>query len=321
MNESFYFETSAVNALYHKFSSDDRFSSVETKKFQISKGRKWYISSAVLWEIFRTKDKNRRYYLFDFCRCLFYGHLITCPEELIVNYIKSGCPVFEKPYNLDSSNKGLFAKEWQCACDDARYYFEPDIDQLHSYSYAMQFLWKYLHKKQNGYELKGEKELLDHSYHLLGIRFESLLDKLVQEFGGLTDMTDEKKQYVFIVFHVALVILCYGITLNKEIIEDYWNSKNISKPISRMEWLVENSIPIFFRGPLSNIAKMTVLQSNSKYSRGLHIDSLHSVYFTCIDMYFTSDDHFIDFKNKIPDPNMLKIMNIADVEFGVPLLT
>jgi len=318
MNEVFYFETSAVNSLYHIFSNDNRFSSVETKKLQISKGRKWYISSATLWEIFNTKDKKSRYDLFDFCRCLFYDQLIACPEEIVINYIKTGCPVIEKPYNLDSSNAALFSKEWKQACEEMRYFFEPDHEQLHSYTDTMQFLGKYLHKKQNGYELKGYKELIDHSYHLLGIRLESLMDKLMQEFDNLTD---EIKQYVAIVFHIALIIFCYGITINKQIVEDYWNSMGILKPISRIEWLVENSISVFFRGPLSNIAKMIILQANGKYSRGLFIDSLHSVYFTYVDKYFTSDDHFIEFKNKVADPNLLKIVHTNEVRLVTPIIS
>ena len=143
------------------------------------------------------------------------------------------------------------------------------------------------------------------------------MDKLAQEFD---DLTDERKQYVAIVFHVALIILCFGITLNNQIVENYWHSINISKPIYRMEWLIENSISVFFRGPLSNIAKMIILQAKSKYSRGLFFDSLQSVYFTYIDMYFTSDGHFIDFKKTIPDPNMIKIVHTDKVKIEVPII-
>ncbi|MBN2286333.1 MAG: hypothetical protein JXI43_07785 [Tissierellales bacterium] len=59
MRESYYFETSAVNFLYDIFSKDDEFNSIKTKNLQISKGRKWYISSATLWEIFKTKEVNK----------------------------------------------------------------------------------------------------------------------------------------------------------------------------------------------------------------------------------------------------------------------
>jgi len=66
MSERFYFETSAVNFLYELFSKDKKHSSVKTKALQLSKGRKCYISTVTLWEIFKTKDENLRYDLYDF---------------------------------------------------------------------------------------------------------------------------------------------------------------------------------------------------------------------------------------------------------------
>jgi len=318
MKERYYFETSAVNFLYDIFSKDEKHSSVKTKNLQVSKGRKWYISSATLWEIFKTKDEERRYDLFDFSRCLFYDHLIKSPEEIIVNYIQSGCPSIEKSYCLDSSDSGLFAKEWREACKDIRFVFQPDIKQLNERTKSLQFFGKYLYKKQKGYELKSYQELIDQSYQLLGIRLESLLKRLFDEFENITE---EKKQFVSIVFHVALITVCYGITLNQQIIESYWNSLGIPKPLSRIEWLVENSISLFFRGPVTNIAKMMILQSTGKYSRGLFFDSLHSAYITYSDLYFTADDHFINFKNTIADPNMLKIVHTNEMVFETPIIS
>lgn len=318
MRESYYFETSAVNSLYHLFSKDDKFSSIKTKKLQISKGRKWYISSATLWEIFKTKENEKRYELFDFCRCLFYDHLIKCPEKIILNYIKSNCPSIEAPYNLDASSQSLFASEWYRACKEMTYVFEPGHEQLNSYTKAMQFFGKYLYKKQNGFELNGPQNLIDQSYNLLGIRYEGLLEKLFREYEN---PTDEDKQYVSVVFHIALIIVCYGITLNQQVFEEHWISMGIPEPISRMEWLVENSKSIFFRGPLSNMAKMMVLQSDCRYSRGVYIDSLHSAYITYSDFYFTADDHFMSFKNKIQDPNMLKIVHTKEITFETPIIS
>jgi hypothetical protein len=190
--------------------------------------------------------------------------------------------------------------------------------QLNGRTEAFQFIGKYLYKKQKGYELKGYQELIDQSYHLLGIRLESLLKKLFEEYDNLTE---EKKQFVSIAFHVALIIICYGITLDQQIIESYWNSIGTSKPISRIEYLVENSTSLFFSGPVANIAKMVVLQSNGKYGRGVFYDSMHSAYITYSELYFTADDHFINFKNEIEDPNMLKIDHIKDMVFETPIIS
>jgi hypothetical protein len=63
-----------------------------------------------------------------------------------------------------------------------------------------------------------------------------------------------------------------------------------------------------------------VLQSNWKYNRGVYFDSLHSAYITYSDLYFTADDHFINFKNEISDPNMLKIVHTKDLMIKKPLI-
>lgn len=311
MRESLYFETSAVNSLYNFFSRDEKYSSVKTKALQISKKRCWYISSATLWEIFKTKDEDLRFALFDFSRCLFYDHLITSPEEIIINYIKSGCPLIEKQYCLNSSEYGLFAKEWRHACTDLNFAFQPDEVQLKQRTDSFQFLGKYLYKKQNGYELRSYKEITDYSYKFLGIRFESLIKKLFEELGN--NNSDENKQLVAVVFHVTLIIFCYGITLNQQLVESFWDSTGINEPSSRIEWIVENHVSIFFRGPLANIARMMVTQSTQKYGRGLIFDSLHSMYTTYCNLYFTSDKHFLEFKDKNKDPNILKIKHIDEM--------
>jgi hypothetical protein len=275
MSERCYFETSAVNFLYQLFSKDEKHSSVKTKALQVSKGRKWYISTVTLWEIFKTKDEKLRYDLYDFSRCLFYDHLIKSHEEIIVNYLKSGCPVVEEPYCLDASDSCLFAKEWRTACKDVRFVFQPDRDQLDQRTEHMQFFGKYFFKLQNGYTLRSYNELIDQSYHYLGIRLNSLIEVLFNEFENITD---EQKQYIAVVFHVAVFILCYGITLNHQIVESFWISIGIPEPKARVEAMVENFKSAFFRGPISNIAKMIILQTDSKYGRGLIFDSLHASY-------------------------------------------
>lgn len=317
MKELFYFETSAVNSLYNLFSKNKKYSSIKTKALQISKKRSWYISSTTLWEIFKTKDEDTRFQLFDFSRCLFYDHLIASPEEIIINFIKLGCPLIEKQYCLNSSDFGLFAREWRQACLNLNFAFQPDKKQLKQKTDAFQFLGKYLYKKQNGYELRNYKEIIDLSYKLLGIRFESLIKKLFEELG--TNDTEDNRQLVAIVFHLTLIIICYGITLNQQLVESFWDSVGVKEPPSRVEWIVENRRSIFFRGPLANIARMMVLQSTQKYSRGFFFDSMHSIYTTYCHLYFTADSHFIKLKDKIEDPNMLKIKHIDEM-INNPLL-
>jgi len=320
MEENLYFETSAVNFLYDFFTGNQSPSSIKTKQLQISKGRKWYISSVTLWEIFKTKDEEKRYELFDFSRCLFYDHLIKSHEEIIINYMKAKCPIVENSYCLDATDSCLFAKEWRIACQDINYVFQPDLEQLKQRSEHLQFFGKYFFKSQKGYVLRGYNDLIDQSYHYLGIRFENLMKVLFDEFENISET---QKQYVAVAFHLAVMIVCYGITINHQVIESYWNSIGIPEPKKRVEALVEVFRPIFFRGPVSNIAKMIILQTESKYGRGLIFDSLHASYVTYSDQYFSADNHFIRFRDTIKDkdPNMLKIVHIKDMDFFIPVLS
>jgi len=320
MNQRFYFETSAVNFLYELFLKNKKHSSVKTKALQISKGRRWYISTVTLWEIFKTKDEKLRYDLYDFCRCLFYNHLIKSHEEIIVNYLKSNCPTIEKSYCFDASDSCLFAKEWRTACKDLKFVFYPDRDQLNQITEHMQFFGKYFFKWQNGYTLRKPNELIDQSYNYLGIRFNSLIELLFNEFENITE---EQKQYVAVVFHVAIIIVCYGITPNHQVFESFWNSIDVPEPKKRVEAMVENFKSAFFRGPISNIAKMIILQTENKYGRGLIFDSLHAPYTTYCDKFFSADNHFIRFRDSIKgkDPNMCKIVHMQDVEFFIPVVS
>ena len=155
--ETYYFETSAVNYLFGNLFNDNRFSTVKKKRLQLSKRRKWYISSIVLWEIFLSKNKKRKNQLFDFSRTLFYDYLIPSPEEIIINYINSGLPLIEKKYLLRS--KSIFAKEWEKACKDFDYFFAPDENQVAEYTKHLRFIGKYFTKTSKGYSLKSYSDL------------------------------------------------------------------------------------------------------------------------------------------------------------------
>lgn len=70
------------------------------------------------------------------------------------------------------------------------------------------------------------------------------------------------------------------------------------------------------RGPIANMAKMYLAQSFDK-SRGLHLDSLHSVYTTYSDMFISNDPHFLSLNKLYEDDfNLMKIIDVKDLDFG-----
>ena len=307
-----YFETSAVNYLFDTIFSAPNFGSLATKKLQIEKGRKWQISNVALWEIFLTKDDNRRYELFDFSRCLFYDTLICSPEEIIINYIKNGCPFVEKQYELDS--RSLFSKEWQLACKNLDYVFQPDKEQIEERTAHLRFIGEYFIKTNKGYSLKKLNRIDEVSDRINGAFLRSMFDKLIKQCNN--PLNDDDKDYIGYCLQVVMIILCYGIGFDQSVIEKFWNKDRKTEPLERLEIAINDFPEIFFRGPLANIIKMIILQSKNRSGRGMYFDSLQSIYTTYSDLFVTNDEHFIKYKNENNnDPNMLKVVSVKDLHF------
>ncbi|MGI6757284.1 MAG: hypothetical protein ACOX32_05160 [Bacteroidaceae bacterium] len=307
-----YFETSSVNYLSDLIFRNPNFGSLATKKLQIEKGRKWQISNVTLWEIFLTKDENRRYDLFDLSRCLFYDTLICSPEEIIINYIKAGCPVIENQYELDS--KALFSNEWSLACKNLDYAFQPDRGQLEDFTKHLRFLGEYFVKTNKGFSLKRFNDFDSVSDKINGAFLKSIFDKLAKEYDRPLD--DEDKNYIGYSLQMVMIILCFGIGFDQPTIENFWNKNKKTEPLERLEIAANNFPSIFFRGPLANITKMIILQSKNKTGRGMYFDSLQAIYTTYSDLFVTNDEHFLKFKNEnANDPNMFKIISIKDINF------
>lgn len=307
-----YFETSSLNYLSDLIFSNPNFGSLATKKLQVEKGNKWQISNVTLWEIFLTKDEKRRYDLFDLSRCLFYDTLICSPEEIIINYIKSGCPIIENQYELDSN--ALFSKEWLLACKNLDYAFQPDREKLECFTMHLRFLGEYFIKTNKGYSLKPFTEFDTVSEKISGAFLKSIFDKLNKHYGRPTN--DEDKNYIGYSLQIVMIILCFGLGLDQATIESFWNKDKLTEPLERLE-IAANSFPhIFFRGPLANITRMIILQSRNRSGRGMYFDSLQAIYTTYCDLFVTNDHHFLKYKSdNINDPNMLKILSVKDMNF------
>lgn len=302
-----YFETSSVNYLADLIFSTPNFGSLATKKLQIEKGCKWQISNVTLWEIFLTKDENRRYDLFDLSRCLFYDCLICSPEELIINYIKIGCPVVENQYELDS--KALFSLEWLNACKNFDYAFQPDREQFEELTAHLRFMGEYFVKTSKGYSLKPINKLDEVSEKINGAFLKSMLDQLIDQYNR--PVNDDDRNYIGCCLQVVMIILCYGIGFDQPTIEHFWNKDKKTEPLERLEISVHKFPEIFFRGPLSNITKMILLQSKDKKGRGLYFDSLQAIYTTYSDLFVTNDAHFLKYKTENSnDPNMSKVISV-----------
>lgn len=305
--QNWYFETSSVNYLLDNLFSKPEYSSIKTKKLQLRKRRKWYISNITLWEIFLTNNVERRKELFDFSRCLFYKDLMPSIEELLVNYINNGLPIVETRYKLKSNS--LFSKHWKKSCRNRAYFFEPNISDLKKHTEYYRFLGKYFIKKNNGFILNFNEKISIDGKELELNKTESSFKKLISEFSEKE--FKELEQYLYLAFDLTLIIFCYGINFNQQITESYWKKIGVENPNDRIEYVVEKIPDIFYRGPIANITKMILSQANTKSTRGVYFDALHSIYITYSDLYFSDDEHFSNLKT-IKDPNMLKIKKVSE---------
>jgi hypothetical protein len=306
MMTNLYIETSAVNYLLDNIFSQPQYSSIKTKELQISKRRKWFISALTLWEIFLTKNESRRFELFDFSRCLFYDNLIPSPEELIVNFIKSRCPRIENRYNLKSNS--LFSKEWTKACRDRNYVFQPDRTELDERTKYIRIIADALKETSPKLLPKCLHDFSNIDTIMTNAFLKHIFLEISKQYGN--NLNDDLIKFITVTMKVTLILLCYWIGLDQPTIESFWKSIGELEPLERFDYAHKNFPDIFYRGPITNISKMILIQA-TKFGRGFYFDSLHSSYITYSDLYITNDPHFLNFKNThINDPNMIKLIDV-----------
>lgn len=309
-----YFETSAVNHLYNHVFSNPEFGSLATRNLQTQKGRNWKISAITLWEIFLTSNKAKRDDLFDFARCLFVDELFPTPEEIVINYIKQGCPLEESRYPLIS--KSLFSKEWKIACNDIDYFFAPEHEQIKGYSKHMKIFSKLFRDKEGKIVLQGYNNWNEVDNMLNRNFLIHNFENLVKFFGR--NPKEEDKTFIATSMQVGMMLFCFGIGVDQSTIEQFWNKEKNIEPFERLEIAIKEFPNVFFRGPVANITKMILAQSKGKTSRGMMFDSFHSIYITYSDLYFSGDHHFQKMKAEHQnDPNMIKVFDVKDLSLSL----
>lgn len=308
---TYYFETSAVNYFYDSvFGNDKLYSSIKTKELQLSKNRRWYISAIVLWELFLSGKKKRRDDLFDFSRKLFFDYLMPSPEEIIINYIKNGLNITENSYLLRSES--VFAKEWEKACSDFNYWFEPNNKQLREYTEHFRLLGEILDTTIKGYENLIFNDIDINTIKIHKAFLKSIWDKVLKEFSSNPD--EKAKLYVYISIHITMFILCYGVCFDQRIVEIFWKDRGVDSPLARLEYCANNYLDIFYRGPIANISLMLLHQISTQSNRGMYFDSIHTIYISYSDLFFTNDSNLCKIKNTYNHFNTRKIISVNNLE-------
>lgn len=306
-----YFETSAVNWLEKRLSIGD---AIATRAFQEVRGRAWVLSPVVLWEILLTKNVLRREKLIHFCQRLFHRNLLGSPEEILIGYIKRGCPATEKPKSLKST--GAMSVVWQDLCECPDKTFRIDHDELRMRASAVQSIVRDLHRitreeKVNfvEYGVKDSKDVL----------WDRTLEEAASKMPSMScDMTITREERIItkIAIFYALILLCSEIGIDPVPIKAYWEKIGIHAIADRLFYLLQHHEACFMRGPLVAMALMTKAQCEMKYSRGVYFDSLHASYLTFVNQFFAEDSNFYAFRDSLAHIHGGKIHRLSDVRWA-----
>lgn len=302
-----YFETSAVNWFFNGRTVGD---AIATKSFQNVRGKYWWISPVTLWEILLTSDDTYKNEIIFFCQHLFEATLLPSPEELIVDFIRQGCPTVEMPRQMASRSQ--IAITWKDLCKNKAKVFSYDKDELKNRIQLISSFTKLLHKVVRGEKVcllpKAETDGID-------ITLEGFVNRLSFVKNGEIVSGFEKKLYKLSIFYIMFV-LCSEIGLQNDPIKEFWKAVGIKRTIDRIHYTFSKYEVLVHRGPFVEMALMTLCQSTQKFSRGMFFDSLHSLYLPYVDVFLTNDTHFKNMENMKYHPEGHRVHKIDEVPFS-----
>lgn len=276
-----YLETSAVN---HFLSEMNGQGAESTRRLQLSKGRCWFISTTVIWELLLMKRRQDLDICLFLSSYLFDENLLKSGAEIILDYIEQGCPSYQE---LEPFTKSKIGPLWTRACKDRSFYFyieDPNFFNMTSHLKKISKCFRYI-----TYDRKFKHPLIDAEIKSIA----SFLDSVYSE-----QFTDEVKPVVKWLRMISLLLLliqiCLCLDITGDAIQSFWVNKKIEDPFERLYYLLETSPEVLRQGPLWNMANTILFQCQrtGKSSRGALHDGLHSVYLPFIDLFLTKDKHF-----------------------------
>lgn len=305
--QRFYFETSAVNHLENKMNWEV---ALNTRAYQNFRGRGYFISPLVIFEILSTSDADRREQLIFFSQHLFEPTLLPSPEELIVSFVEAGCPKTEPEYDLIS--KGKIATHWRNICTDTRKTLLYDHGDILSRSKVLRELGKLLFQFHEHEDVKPAASDLIAGANLT-------VFQLVQHYGLGRQFNQEDsaaRQHIGLVTLLVVFMFCGGLTLDRTPIELFWRRKGIRDFQNRIDYTFSNYPQLVDYGPFHLIAAMIDIHTDRTFSRGMIFDAFHAIYAVYSDSFLTADNHFRALRDWIPDdsPIKRKIHHLDDIE-------
>lgn len=302
-----YFETSAVNRLEDQLNWEG---ALNTRAYQNFRGRGYFISPLVIFEILSTSDADRRERLIFFSQQLFEPTLLPSPEELIVSFVEAGCPKAEPEYDLAS--QGNIALHWRNICADKRKTLLYDHSDILARSRVLRDLGKLLFQFHEHEDVKPSTSDFNTGANVT-------VFQIIQRYGlgRKFDQEDSAgRQHIGLVTLLVMFMFCGGLTLDRVPIENFWQKKGIPSFHNRIDYTFSNYPQLVNYGPFHLIAAMIDVHTDRTFSRGMLFDALHAIYAVYSDSFITADDHFRALREWIPDgsPMKYKIHHLDDIE-------
>ncbi len=223
-----YFETSALNSFAEKHTIQD---AIATKAFQNTRGRGWYLSPVVLWEVLLTSNEEDRERLIHFAQHLFEPDLLPSPEELIVRYVETGCPVVEREYHLSSN--GAFSAAWRDICQNKEktlIYDQPLIAQKTK-------VLREIARQVNDFVKFGAIDIAAKpGIAGLQVSVQQVLNRFNLIPPELQEVPEAVRHFRLVALFIILV-LCTGASIEGQIIETFWSKRSINRIDKRIEFI------------------------------------------------------------------------------------
>lgn len=302
-----YFDTSAVNYAMQRLSVAD---ALATYGFQRVRGRRWSLSPIAIWEILNTSDELARERLIHFSQHLFSEILLPSPEELLISYIRAGCPLQEDRRELVS--EAPLATTWREICMDRRRTLGFDHHELRRRMRLIAPITRDLHRITRDRSISLDR----YGAHVgMDLSLDSVVQNLSWVRGGEELSPLDRKLYKISSFYMAL-ILCAEVGVNPEPVQQFWREIGIDDTWQRFFYALDHFEVLIHRGPLLIMAYMTVVQAQKKFSRGLFWDGLHAFYLTYVDLMLSEDPAFQELRDALPrSPLPLRIHRASDLEW------
>lgn len=282
-----YVETSAVNYFMDTLNGEG---AEATRRLQVSKGREWYVSTTVLWELMQIQDRrdlDACMYLSSF---LFSEDLLKSAAEITIDFIEKGRPDYLTLY-LPFTNSRLGAY-WKRACQDKSFSFFIDDPLIKEATLFTKDVAKYVAYLT----LDSARDSSSVKEELAG--FADFLDSVYRRY--FTDNVDTKTKWLRTTAILVLFVqLCLCLDITIDAINKFWEPIAIKDPFDRLSYLLERYPGLAQHGPVWNIANAILIQCTSgRSSRGAFHDGLHAIYLPFVDIFLTRDEHFRRMREK-----------------------